>query len=165
MRVNSFSCGHSFFYWPKYQKEYGNIQYGSYKGSELFIKKGKYNSLKDEILSNIDNEINDIKKWNENVVLKANEFINTKRVKSMYVDNYDMVRARSKITIEHIQAIILYTDFSLLSYSFTKAFRKESETEELNSIKNRNAKYYWFSKLLIEVIHSQFSGRACLFTV
>ena len=64
---NSFSCGYSFFYWPYYQHK--DYIFGSHKGSELFIGSGKYKSLKEEILSNQDNEISDIKMWNDDVIL------------------------------------------------------------------------------------------------
>ena len=57
------------------------------------------------------------------------------------------------IFIEHIQSLILYTDFSMLSSSFTSTFRKKYENESLESVKNRNSSYYWMSKFLIEAVN------------
>ena len=148
---SSFSCGYSFFYWPKYKNS--NFIRGGYKESELFIEKGFYNSLKEEILSNKDNEISDIEIWNKNVILKANQFVNTKKVKSIKGGTPDFdIKYGSTMTIKHIQSLILYTDFSILCSSFSSTFRNKYQTEQLKAIKKRNAKYYYFSKLLIESI-------------
>ena len=50
----------------------------------LFIAKGLYKNLKEEILFNQDNEVN-IKKWNKNVVLKAQQYIDAGQVKSITI--------------------------------------------------------------------------------
>ena len=46
----------------------------------------------------------------------------------------------------------MYTDYSKLSTSFTSTFRKNQSWELLNSIKIRNSKYFWWSKLLKEAV-------------
>ena len=87
---SSFSCGFSLFYWPWFAEEHegtnsfvdGDI-FDYYKQSELYVKKAKYNNLKEEILLNTGHEISDTKIWNENVASKATQFMDTPKVKSI----------------------------------------------------------------------------------
>ena len=54
--ANSFSSGHSFIYHKEIVEIYGDdALHDSYTSRDLFIESGKYSSLKEEILSNIDN--------------------------------------------------------------------------------------------------------------
>ena len=153
----SFSCGFSFFYWPWFDKEVvrKGDEYDFYTSRQLFIKSGKYKNMKAEIILN-DNEVGP-KIWNENVVNKAEEYINTKKVKSLRFkrnswNKYFGINNGAIITIEHLKSLILYTDFSKLSTNFTKTFRKLYESEALESVKSRNANYYNMARLLIETV-------------
>ena len=95
--------------------------------------------------------------WKEMVILKSEQFMDTEKVKSMKFktrgwSRYFDIDEFEPIRIEHIQSLILYTDFTKLSQSFTSTFRRLYENEPLESVKNRNCSYYWMSKLLIEII-------------
>ena len=133
----------------------------AHEADHFFIFNGKYSSLKDEILSNLDNEIDDIKTWNDEVILKAEQFINTAKVKSMIYDEdsyyynpeyWFKIENGETMSPQHLQSLILYTDFSQLSTSFTSTFRKQYDLETLDSVKQRNRNYYWMSRLLIESV-------------
>ena len=65
------------------------ICHDSYTYRDLYIDSGKYSSLKEEILSNTDNEVSSMKMWTDMVILKAKQFLNTKKVKNMGV-NWDI---------------------------------------------------------------------------
>ena len=124
--MGSFSCGEIFYYWKEF-KSYPN--YNSYYSKRMIIK-GKYRNLKEELLFNNDNEVN-IKKFNTLIVLKSKQFMPTKTVRKMkylshqsWYNAYYGIKKGSSLKAEHIQALISYTDFSLLSTSFTKTFRK-----------------------------------------
>ena len=168
MNNSSFSCGFSLFYWPWFAEEHKGIydlyvdgdRFDYYKQSELYVKRSKYNNLKDEILSNTDNEVNGPKIWNENVVSKATQFMDTLKVKTIkfnkgYLSHWNKhfdIDDDKPITIHHIQSLIVYTDFSLLSTNFTKTFRKTYVSETLQSVKSRNAAYYHMARYFIETI-------------
>ena len=52
----------------------------------------------------------------------------------------------------NLTAIILYTDFTELSSNFTSTFRKQNAFETLSQIKERNRRYWWWSKTLRETV-------------
>ena len=84
MSGSSFSSGYSFVY--HHEMRGNHVIQESYTMEDLFIESGKYLTLKEEILLNTDNEIENMKTWTERVILKANQFIHTTKVKNMKVD-------------------------------------------------------------------------------
>ena len=151
--ANSFSSGYSFVYAPECA-ESDWVIHDSYTRKDLFISGGKYLSLKEEILLNSDNEITNTKMWTNMVILKANQFFYTTKVKKMRANqrNITNLPTDKPISIQHLQSIILYCDFSLLSTLFTATFRQIHETESLKEIKERNKAYYHLSKYLFQTI-------------
>jgi len=161
--TTSFSCGYSFFYWKYFRKphkdgrdEYNLDEFGGYLSSSLYIESAKYGSFKEELLYNTDNEITP-KIFNLDIVQKSNQYMITKKVRNMrfnpfgWSDNFG-ISVGTPISIFHIQSLIGYTDFSMLSSSFSSTFRKKYLLETLKAVKNRNKCYYWFSKLFIEAV-------------
>ena len=75
--------------------------------------------------------------FNEQVILKSKQFMDTEQVKSMkflgfgWSDHFD-IDNNSSMLIEHIQSLILYCDFLMFSSSFTNAFRKKYEKNNKN---------------------------------
>ena len=132
-----------------------------YRSTALYIHKSRHKDLKDEILFNDENEeIIGVEEWQDFIYNKAEKYMNTLKVKSLkyknksrttWNTNYGFKRGDG-ITIQHLMAIILYTDTSKLSTAFTASFRKKYPTESLASVKKRNRKWWWMSKLFIEGI-------------
>lgn len=56
------------------------------------------------------------------------------------------------ISLEHIMAVILYTDFTQLSSDFTATFRRKNPFEHEEQVEKRNNKYWWWSRHLAEVL-------------
>ena len=63
-----------------------------------------------------------------------------------------VIKVGTPISIDHITALVLYTDLSEYCSHFSATFRKSTQYESFQSIKRRNAKYWWQSKLLREAI-------------
>ena len=130
MSANSFSSGYSFVYVPKWAEgiRRDRIRHDGYRYKDLFIDRGKYLDLKEEILSNSDNEIRNMKMWTNMVILKANQFINTTMVKNMRGKILEVCEDQP-ISLQHLHSVILYCDFSALSTSFTATFRQSEGGE------------------------------------
>ena len=56
------------------------------------------------------------------------------------------------ITTEHLMSIIAYCDMDSYSTRFSATFRKIKPEETFQSVKQRNAEYWWQSKLLKELV-------------
>eukprot|EP01084_Bolivina_argentea_P253321 425472_1 len=85
---NAFTTGFCLFYWPHFgtktaetrtQIRTNRNDYGGYSPFDLFIAKGKYSSLKDEILNNNDNEVG-INEY-DFIIFKAKQYMVTDVVK------------------------------------------------------------------------------------
>eukprot|EP01084_Bolivina_argentea_P277983 474762_1 len=66
--------------------------------------------------------------------------------------SYYGIEKGQKVLLEHLQSVILYTDFSDLCTAFSSTFRSSYFGEAIQSIKNRNACYYYLSKRLRETV-------------
>eukprot|EP01084_Bolivina_argentea_P278262 475288_1 len=56
------------------------------------------------------------------------------------------------LTFSHLLSLVFYCDYSELSTDFSSTFRKRHSYETIESIKNRNSKYYYLSKYLRECV-------------
>eukprot|EP01084_Bolivina_argentea_P265350 449753_1 len=161
---SSFSTGFMFIYWSSYsnltEQQINLVDWrhkydtsDGYSISQLIVKQF-YPSLKVEILSSSFVNIN---LWNDKIMFKAMQYQKTHRVKNIATwqgnDIYD-IRPGSIMSLAHLCTIILYCDFSELCTEFSSTFRRNNPFETLQSVKSRNSKYYWFSKLLVEVVHT-----------
>ena len=132
----------------------GQISYHSgYKVFELFIKP-RYESFGAEIMNytNLDGYMSS-KQLRDSVMMKARQYINTKKVKEYeYIaDKYSPRPRHYGITnkflqINNLMSIILYTDTTILSSNFSSSFRAITPFETVSQIKHRNSKYYFWSK-------------------
>eukprot|EP01083_Nonionella_stella_P046162 123586_1 len=159
--TGSFNIGLIFYYWPFYKSvkqlpvadvEPDNVNdHGGYNVYELFVQQ-KYRSFKEEI-SNYDHV--SVNAYHA-VVVKADLYRNTdiaKRLKAAESRSlhYDIAEG-SPFNYEYLIALILYCDFSALCTDFSSTFRPTFAAESLESIKKRNQKYWWLSKLLRETV-------------
>eukprot|EP01084_Bolivina_argentea_P291447 500911_1 len=160
----SFHIGLRFYYWKYYkniktlpaneQKIFNIINHSGHDISELFIKQ-KYTSFKEEILNY---KYITVIQYQEIIITKANNYqmtdivrgikATTDACKSLHYDIWET----APLLLAHLISLILYTDFTDLSRDFTSTFRTTSLYEELESIKNRNCKYWWMSKMLREAV-------------
>ena len=151
----TFSVGYDFKYWPYY------------KDDNNYIDK-KYENFKEEILNY--QHLN-IRSYVKEIIPKATVFMKTKLVKSLEAKGYETLERYgithgAGISTDILMSIILYTDYTELSSNFTGTFRKKNIYEPIQSVKQRNKEYYWFSRRLKECIlcfgQSNYSGNGHL---
>ena len=86
--------------------------------------------------------------------MKAEIYLKTYEFKTNYHSkewNYGIPK-NALLSIENIISLILYTDFTKLSYKFSQTYIAQNEIETLNDIKKRHRNYHWFAKSLNIVI-------------
>ena len=96
--------------------------------------------------------------YHKEIITKSKEYHKSKLVKSIKKLVIGKGREGDIISCEQLICILLYTDYTKLSFDFSRTFRKLSIYEPVQSIKNRNANYWWWSKGLKEVI--QYYGQS-----
>ena len=127
---------------------------GGYSPSELFIKTPKYADLKQEILSNLLNEVGAAEY--DHAMFKARRLSATKRAKKLTAGPDTFLHCGiaegSGISVAELLSFILYTDFDTLSSRMSASLRKNNPVEPLQSVKRRNASYWHMSKTLKESV-------------
>eukprot|EP01084_Bolivina_argentea_P237981 399844_1 len=58
------------------------------------------------------------------------------------------------LQVYHLLAIMIYCNYDVLSYEFSKTYRRITKNEDIKSIANRHSNYYHLGKYLMEVIRS-----------
>lgn len=169
-KTATFSLGYRFYYWEWYSKreelpaneqmiEYADNKHdhSGHKVCELYIEP-KYASFKEEAVNYPNLNISQYAE----ACTKATKYMQTKTVKQLTAKathpalgdmflHYD-INIDDALQFHHILALIFYCDFSKLCTHFSSAFRKLNPFETLKSIKQRNAKYYWMSQRLRELV-------------
>ena len=90
-----------------------------------------------------------MKKYLKDIEFKASQYIKSETAKSMV---YDPEGLNLAAKVEHLIAIICYTDFTALSSDFTRTFRKISPYESREQVQKRNGKYWYWSKYLRDAV-------------
>merc|ERR1719474_555187 len=62
------------------------------------------------------------------------------------------IEANDPIQSHHICSIILYCDFTAFCSRFSSTFRKLDRWETIDSVKERNAEFYWQSRYFREAV-------------
>eukprot|EP01084_Bolivina_argentea_P136621 240611_1 len=169
---SSFSIGLRFYYW-NYYKELTELSpppntggvcslhnnYNDHSGHrvcDLFITP-RYNSFKEEICYY---KYITMKQYKTKAIVKVRKYMNATIVKQTtvihpkqgpYSKHYGINRG-DPLTFSHLLCLVFYCDYSDLCSHFSGTFRKKNKFETLDSIKKRNSKYYFFSKILREVV-------------
>lgn len=127
--------------------------------------KATYDNFKDEMLNyDLDKHTIEV-----DVMYKTSQFIQTITAKSMTA-NFNPLLVKygfvvqdfpngTPITTEHLMSVILYTDFTQLSSQFTSTFRRKNPFESPKQVKQRNYKYWWWSKRLKQIINAYGQNR------
>ena len=164
----SFSTGLPLFYWKWYrnateQDVRGNqylsgMDLGGHSVQELSVD-AVYDNLKEEVLATglITPELFEVM-----VVQKAADYLKSdkcRKIKSRPFGrgwddplHYD-IPGGSPLSPQHIQAVILYTDFTELCTLFSQSTRELAFGDGLKEIKARNGKFFHFSKYLREMVN------------
>ena len=90
-------------------------------------------------------------------MIKAKEYIKEPILRHILAHDIDKmlhygIPTYSNISVEHILSVILYTDWTTLCTQFSATFRREHRNESLYSVKQRNAEYAVWSRLLRETV-------------
>lgn len=150
--IDTFSFGYRFYYWPYYkdneEEDYVHNPGKTYK--EMYIHP-VFDNLRQEILAKLDYQQYKL------TYKKCKQYSKCDEIRSLKSGNYDDIfhydiRWYTLLTIERLMSVVFYTDYYNLCYKFSKSFRKIKKDESLESIKIRNGKYFWWSKLLRETV-------------
>ena len=171
--TTTFSAGICFRYWswqtyknrtPHPHLQRWNIRnYSGYDSDKLHIDAPIYKDIKEEILES--GYVN-IKTYNEILVIKAQNYINSIAIKSLkpninskhhYGNNnnhYGITKKKnSKVTFGQLSSLICYCDLTDFSRIWSSTFRPIEFDEPLEEIKRRNQKFYFCSKYFIEIVN------------
>ena len=166
-----YSSGWRYFYWPFYaenEDEKRIVWKGGastvtesnpgYQLKDWFIPK-KYQNLKDEALHNrccslfvfqwkmvVRKAQVKLKEWNKN---SRNRKL--KCIRPYWEISYGIKRG-IPITVPHIIAVLMYTNYTEASYEFSRTFRKISPFESDRVLKERHAEVGIWGKLLREAV-------------
>ena len=170
---DSFNIGLRFYYWQKYKeleeipeeeisfRQRGNYDaHSGFKVCWLFIV-GKYGSFKEEVINYKDEFAKDsnlvhVVMEKAKTYAKDSKVIKAIKAKDVQykgiVPPYYGIDWESPLLVEHLLSVLLYCDYTKHSASFSRSFRKTDEFEGLQSIKQRNSKYFWMAKRLRETV-------------
>ena len=170
-----YSFGFRFYYWPFFAEDtpggqnQQNIIHS--KGSDKNVRswwdrgnKGytcahwyirpKYADLQDEILNNVIHTLplDEFKVLvsEAEVKLDLNES-KSKNAEYLFASVYG-IDAGSPLQLNHVLALLLYSNFSDLCYEFSKTYRRLNRQESDEALKARHANFYHFGKYLREFV-------------
>ena len=152
----SFSTGIPWKYHKKYKykpSRYNQNDFGGISVSDLFVEP-RHDSIKSEVLNS---GFLGSAEFEELVVEKAKNYLKTKRCRNIKcIEEWDElhfdIKRGAPLTESHLNALLLYTDFSDLSTAFSSSYRALHPKETLKAIKARNSSYYHFAQKLVELV-------------
>ena len=152
---------------PPDEQRSGMIRnHSGFKIRDLWIDQ-KYGSFGEEIMNYNHIDI-DIKQFKDQIMTKAELYINTKRGRagkaniSFTSPKHYEIKDGAPITINHLLSLMLYTDTTTLSSNFSASFRKLHAYDTLSQIKKRNSRYFHWSKRLREAVELFGDRNKCL---
>ena len=173
-----YSAGYRFFYWPYYQNM--NAQWNplyvqssgqpmvegneGYQIKDWFIS-SKYKDLKEEAIHNklspfSVSQFNDI---HEKASLKLSNWFKDPEARKLrsqdnlrednaWCEKVYGIKQGDVIKVEHIMALMFYTNFSEHSYLFSSTFRRSSPFETDAALKQRHREFHHWSRSLRECV-------------
>ena len=156
-----YSFGFQFYYHPFYKdlderglgKEFYYEQVTNLKGQfKDWYVSPKYKDLKEEIVG----KFLTIQQF-ENEMKKAMKNINSIEGKKLRANNeYETrfgVKAGSAISIDDMLCVMLYTNYDKLQNKFSKTFRKASQNESDEELKERHSAFVHLSRFIKEAVN------------
>jgi len=146
-----YSHGIAFWYWGGQDKVWGGEDDKKYM---IKFVTPNHNTMKEEVMAT--KHVN-ARNW-RGLMAQCKALIQTDAMRKKKTNgNEEDCRAYgiaedSAITLQHLIAIRLYTDFSGLCYKFCDAFRKKNPLETIAATMRRNQKIGHWARLLIELI-------------
>ena len=166
----SFATGHQLFYWKWYRTAtkkdvaanylLAKMDLGGHSPAELSVNE-YFKDLKEEIMAT---GLVGVKTFEDSVVKKAAAYLQSQHCRKitskpcgsqavagpdpLYFD----IPWDSPLSAQHLQAIILYCDFTELCTLFSQSVRPMKWNDELKDVMARNAKFFHLSKLLRELV-------------
>ena len=93
------------------------------------------------------------------VMTKAKNYSQTNAVRSLKSSTINNrapkhygIKKGTPLKEANLISLILYTDYTELSGSFSASFRKTTPYERLSQVKKRNSHYFWWGKILRETV-------------
>eukprot|EP01084_Bolivina_argentea_P049635 91289_1 len=162
--MQKYSFGTTYFYWTKSKICKLDENEGDYSMEwkitvplaplDWYITQ-KFKGLKQEVLHNELQQIN-MTQWNI-LWQDAADHIQTQHVRNMYcrrrrTAKYWDMKYGQQISNNHLISLMLYCNFDVLQYEYSKTFRPIDRNESAASIKERHRNFFHFSKLLRECV-------------
>eukprot|EP01083_Nonionella_stella_P235275 827465_1 len=168
---NVYDAGFRFFYWPFYQdkedqrrlvsklgRAYTYEGNNGYKLKDWFIAK-KYANLKEELTQNTTKPF-DMDTYDgiiDTASLKLTAYQNNPKARRLtcrtdrFHETYG-IEAGTEISLNHIVAVLCYTNYSKHCYEFSRSFRRISPNESDESLKQRHGEFYHWARALRECV-------------
>ena len=173
VKASLYSPGVRYFYWEKYK---GNMQkrrkvfrhitpvqvqdfYEENEGYTLgqwYVAK-KYENLKEELLNNLVRTLSagqfacTLQKAMDKLTALQKSGKQPRCLYDWWADSYG-IQKDQEISVQHVVAILLYTNFSELCYLFSATYRKMHEYESDEDMKARHSEYAIWARLLREAV-------------
>eukprot|EP01084_Bolivina_argentea_P170506 295447_1 len=122
----------------------------------------KYKSFKEELITNKIMTIN-LCQFNSELK-KAGKYFNSYYCQKVIINQNqkenEMFREKNKlkpyhieITVEHILSVLIYSNYDILQYEFTKTYRPIHQNESHESICKRHEEFYFLGNYLNQTVH------------
>ena len=158
-KSRSFSTGIQFWYWPYYKNidnaddsDTERLSGSNVEGrtvSDLYVSP-IFGNLKEEVMAT---NLISMKHFEQRVIAKASEYIQTAKCRTIQ-RNRDRLHLNVRtFSLQHLYAIILFTDFIAFSNALAESFVKLEWTESVEDIRARNGHFHFTSKLLREAVY------------
>eukprot|EP01084_Bolivina_argentea_P176338 305172_1 len=156
-KETQYAFGMRYYYWAWFKNKTGlDWRNKGYKVQDWYIE-NKYQDFKEEMLNYLPiKQFNCVKLKSTHLLNKSNVL---KRMKSdfYYTDRgmqpmYYGIPCGEPLKISNIMCVLFYTDYSELSYNFSKSFRRLSSSETDECLKKRHSNYWHWGKILRETV-------------
>eukprot|EP01084_Bolivina_argentea_P004530 8620_1 len=136
--------------------EFGfGFRYGELNKNHKYYIENKYANIKDEA---INNEIEHITNFHwEKMCINAENMLESDECREMKARPYRglntmyKIKVGSEISIEHVQSLLLYTNYSEYQKKMKQTMRKSYENEDVHEVMARNRNFAHFCGLLYRV--------------
>ena len=164
----SFATGYPLLYWKWYRtasmddvtgsRLFSFIDFGGYTFEELSVDP-HHENIKEEVLAT---GLMGPAKFESKVVQKAEKLLDSAKCRQIRSRPFGgdggedplhfEIKWGSQLQPRHMQALVLYCDFTKLCKLLSKSLRKSKPTDGLKEIKNQNSMFFHFSKALREMV-------------